>query len=114
MCCASEPFAKAQRLSSEPSEALAFLFLHRSFPRSIRFCTHEVDRALHRISETAMGAYSNEVERVTGRLQAMLDFVQLGEILDEGPGRFAGRINERIDAIGAAIQDSYFPRVPVS
>jgi uncharacterized alpha-E superfamily protein len=114
MCCASEPFAKAQRLSSEPNEALAFLFLHRSFPRSIRFCTHEVDCALHRISETAMGAYSNEVERVTGRLQAMLDFVQLGEIVDEGPGRFAGRINERVDSIGAAIQDSYFPRVPVS
>jgi uncharacterized alpha-E superfamily protein len=114
MCCASEPFAKAQRLSSDPNEALAFLFLHRSFPRSIRFCVHEADRALHRISETAMGAFSNEAERVTGRLQAMLDFVQLGEIIDEGPGRFAGRINERIDAIGGAIQSSYFPRVPVA
>jgi uncharacterized alpha-E superfamily protein len=114
MCCASEPFAKAQRLSSDPNEALAFLFLHRSFPRSIRFCVHEADKALHRISETAMGAFSNEAERVTGRLQAMLDFVQLGEILDEGPGRFAGRINERVDAIGGAIQSSYFPRVPVA
>jgi uncharacterized alpha-E superfamily protein len=114
MCCASEPFAKAQRLSSEPNEALAFLFLHRSFPRSIRFCTHEADKALHRISESPPGAFSNEAERVTGRLQAMLDFVQLGEILDEGAGRFAGRITERIDAIGGAIQSSYFPRVPVA
>jgi uncharacterized alpha-E superfamily protein len=114
MCCASEPFAKAQRLSSDPNESLAFLFLHRSFPRSIRFGVHEADKALHRISETAMGAFSNEAERVTGRLQAMLDFVQLGEILDEGPGRFAGRINERVDAIGGAIQSSYFPRVPVA
>ncbi len=113
MCCASEPFAKAQRLSSDPNEALAFLFLHRTFPRSIRFCTHEVDRALHHLSETAMGAFSNEAERVTGRLQAMLDFVQLGEILDEGADRFAGRIAERIDAIGSSIQASYFPRVPV-
>jgi uncharacterized alpha-E superfamily protein len=113
MCCASEPFAKAQRLSSDPNEALAFLLLHRSFPRSIRFCVHELDRALHRISETAMGAYSNEAERVAGRLQAMLDFVQLGEILDEGTSRFAGRVSERVDAIGGAIQSSYFPRVPV-
>jgi uncharacterized alpha-E superfamily protein len=113
MCCASEPFAKAQRLSSDPNEALSFLFLHRSFPRSIRFCTHEVDRALHRISETGMGAYSNEAERVTGRLQAMLDFVQIGEILDEGGDRFAARIVERADAIGSSIQSSYFPRVPV-
>jgi uncharacterized alpha-E superfamily protein len=68
---------------------------------------------LHRISETAMGAYSNEAERVTGRLQAMLDFVQIGEVLDEGGDRFAARFAERADAIGSAIQASYFPRVPV-
>jgi hypothetical protein len=50
---------------------------------------------------------------VTGRLQATLDFVQIGEILDEGGARFAVRIAERSDAIGAAIQASYFPRIPV-
>jgi len=60
-----------------------------------------------------MGAYSNEAERMTGRLQAMLDFVQIGEILDEGGDRFAARFAERADAIGAAIETSYFPRVPV-
>jgi uncharacterized alpha-E superfamily protein len=113
MCCASEPFAKAQRLSSEPNEALAFLFLHRTFPRSVRFCTHEVDDALHRISETSPGEFSNEAERVTGRLQAMLDFISINEILEEGSSRFAGRIAESIDAVGAAVQASYFPRIPV-
>jgi uncharacterized alpha-E superfamily protein len=112
MCCASEPFAKAQRLSWEPHEALAFLFLHRTFPRSIRFCIHELDRALHGISETQPGAFSNEPERITGRLGAMLDFVSVGEILDEGPERFAGRIAERLDAIGSAVETAYFPRVP--
>ena len=43
----------------------------------------------------------------------MLDFVQIGEILDEGGDRFAARFAERADAIGSAIQASYFPRVPV-
>jgi hypothetical protein len=43
----------------------------------------------------------------------MLDFVQIGEILDEGGDRFAARIAERADAIGSSIQSSYFPRVPV-
>jgi uncharacterized alpha-E superfamily protein len=114
MCCASEPFVRTQRLSSDPSEALAFLFLHRSFPRSVRFCTNEVDRALHRLSGTGMGAYSDEAERVTGRLQAMLDFVQLQEILDEGTTAFCARIGARLDAVGMAVQTSYFPRVPVS
>jgi uncharacterized alpha-E superfamily protein len=114
MCCASEPFVRAQRLSSDPSEALAFLFMHRSFPRSVRFCTSEVDHALHRLSGTAMGAYSDEAERVTGRLQAMLDFVQLKEILDEGPTNFSARVGARLDAVGMAVQTSYFPRVPVA
>jgi len=111
MCCASEPFVRTQRLSSDPSEALAFLFLHRSFPRSVRFCTGKVDRALHRLSGTAMGAYSDEAERITGRLQAMLDFVQLEEILDEGPTKFSTRIGARLDAVSAAVQTAYFPRI---
>jgi uncharacterized circularly permuted ATP-grasp superfamily protein/uncharacterized alpha-E superfamily protein len=114
MCCASEPFARAQRLSSDPSEALAFLVLHRSFPRAVRFCTAEVDRALHRLSETAPGTFSNEAERVTGRLQAMLDFVQLQEIIDEGPTHFAARVIDRLDAVGLAVETTYFPRVPVA
>ena len=113
MCCASEPFARAQRLSSEPHEVLGFLILHRQFPRSIRFCTNEIDDALHRISETALGAYSNEAERVTGLLKAMLDFVSVDEVLAEGSERFATRIADRLDAVGAAIETTYFPRVPV-
>jgi hypothetical protein len=51
---------------------------------------------------------------VTGRLQAMLDFVQLQEILDEGTTAFCARIGARLDAVGMAVQTSYFPRVPVS
>jgi hypothetical protein len=43
----------------------------------------------------------------------MLDFVQIGEILDEGGDKFATRISDRADAIGASIQSSYFPRVPI-
>jgi uncharacterized alpha-E superfamily protein len=113
MCCASEPFAKAQRLSSDPVEALSFLNLHRYFPRSIRFCAREVDEALHRLSGTAYGTFSNAAERESGRLQAMLDFVSVSEILQEGTDVFAARIADAFDGLGSAIEESYFPRVPV-
>ena len=63
MCCASEPFAKAQRLSSDPNEALSFLLLHRSFPRSIRFCTHEVDRALPSAPMRSAPRFSRAISR---------------------------------------------------
>jgi len=113
MCCASEPFAKEQRYSSDPSEVLAFLVLHQRFPRSTRFCVHAVNDALHRLSETPAQSYSNEAERLLGRMQALLDFVTVNEIVDEGITAFAGRLGERFDAVGAAIHAAYFPRIPV-
>ena len=39
MSCASEPFARTMRNSCDPKDALAFLLLHRLFPRSVRYCT---------------------------------------------------------------------------
>jgi hypothetical protein len=74
----------------------------------------EVDRALHRISETPPGSYSNETERLTGRLHATLDFAQLQEIIDDGPIAFTVRVADRLATIGAAIETTYFPRVPVA
>jgi hypothetical protein len=44
----------------------------------------------------------------------MLDFVQLTEILDEGSTNFSARVGARLDAVGMAVQTSYFPRIPVA
>lgn len=112
MCCASEPFAKAQHFSSEPLEILSFLLLHQRFPRSVSFCTRETEYALHRISGSAASTYANEAERILGRLQAMLDFVQIEEVVAEGVAKFTNRVGERLDDIGASIEERYFPRVP--
>lgn len=111
MCCASEPFAKARHLSMEPTEVLDFVLLHRSFPRSVRFCIHEVDVALHRISETPTSTFSNDAERILGRFLPILEFVQIDEIVSEGSSVFAGRLGDRLIALGSAIEAAYFPRV---
>ncbi len=114
MCCASEPFARTLRHSNDPHDALAFVLLHRAFPRSVRYCTVEVDHALHRLSETQLGTFSNEAERVTGRLAAMLDYVRLREIVDEGTVAFARRLAARLAEIGTAVEATYFPLVPAA
>jgi uncharacterized alpha-E superfamily protein len=114
MCCASEPFARTLRHSTDPQDALDFLLLYRTFPRSVRYCTAEVDQALHRLSETQPGTFSNDAERVTGRLGAMLDYVRLGEIVDDGPVAFARRLSRRLAEIGTAIETTYFPLVPAA
>lgn len=114
MCCASEPFAKVRHLSMEPTEVLDFVLLNAEFPRSVRFCVEEIDAALHRISETARSTFSNDAERVLGRLLPVLEFVQIDEIVAEGSVNFALRLAERLLALGAAVEASYFPRVPVA
>lgn len=111
MCCASEPFARTMRSSRDPKDALAFLMLYRDFPRSVRHCVLEVDHALHRISQTEPGTFSNEAERVTGRVASMLDFVRPSDIIDEGPSGFAVRLWNHLAEIGTAVEQSYFSLV---
>jgi uncharacterized alpha-E superfamily protein len=114
MCCASEPFARTLRHSTDPHDAIAFLLLYRTFPRSVRYCTAEVDQALHRLSETQPGTFSNDAELATGRLGALLDYVRLDEIVDDGPVAFARRLSRRLAEIGTAVEASYFPLVPAA
>jgi uncharacterized alpha-E superfamily protein len=112
-CCASEPYARARQQSFDPGEALAFLALSPSFPRSLRFCVHEVDDALHRLSGAPAGTFANAAERTSGRLASSLDFAGASELAYEGTANVAARIGAELDALGAAITAAYFPRVPV-
>jgi hypothetical protein len=44
----------------------------------------------------------------------MLDYVRLGEIVDDGPVAFARRLSRRLAEIGTAIETTYFPLVPAA
>ena len=114
MCCASEPFARLPHAGPEPDRVLSFLMLDATFPRSVRFALREVDVSLHRVSGTLAGTFSNEAERILGRLLAMLDFARLGEITGGGAGDFAQSVSGRLDELSAAVEALYFPRIPVA
>jgi len=114
MCCASEPFARVPHAIPEPDRVIAFLLLDSAFPRSVRFGVREVDISLHRVSGTSAGTYSNDAERVLGRLLAMLDFARASEIAYEGLAGFAQRICKRLDELAGAVERIYFPRIPVA
>jgi uncharacterized alpha-E superfamily protein len=112
-CCASEPYARARQQSFDPVEALAFLGLSISFPRSLRFCLHEVDHALHRLSGAPVGTFANAAERESGRIASSLDYAGAADFAREGAANVAQRITIALDELGAAITSAYFPRVPV-
>lgn len=113
MCCASVPFAQASGSVPEPRDAIEFITLSERFPRSFRFCTREIDAAMHRISRTPEGAFTNEAEQRLGRLRAFFGYTPIDDMLAEGVHRFAGRLQGEYEALSSEIQSAYFPRLPV-
>ncbi len=84
-----------------------FLVFSKDFPRSVLFCVEAVDTALHRISGTPRGSYSNDAERETGRLLSDLNFGSTDEAFRTGLHEYLDSLQERFNRIGEAIFESY-------
>ncbi len=84
-----------------------FLVFSKDFPRSVRYCLEQVDKALHRISGTPRGTFSNDAERNSGRLLADLAFGTTEEAFASGLHDFLDGLQSRFNDIGSAIFESY-------
>ena len=115
MCCASEPFCEgpAAVVRSERG-AMAFLFLHRSFPRSIRFCTARSRSRAASDLGNGDGRLRNEAERVTGGCKRCSTSCKSAKFSTKARPRFARAHRSAPDAIGAAVRNGVLPARPVS
>lgn len=86
---------------------LEFLIFSRNFPRSVRYCIERVDTSLHRISNSPQGVFTNESERVSGRLLAALNFGSTSDILDAGLHSYLDELQRRFNDIGSEIFETY-------
>ena len=114
MCCASEPFARMPHGGSEVDRVVSFLMLEATSPRSVRFALREVDVSLHRVSGTLSGTYSNDAERLLGRLLGILDYANLDDITADSVAAFADTICRKLDELSFAVERLYFPRIPMA
>lgn len=83
------------------------LLFSTRFPRSVRFCIREVDNTLHAISGTPPGTYSNEAERIAGRLLATLNFDSAIDVVARGTHAFIDELQSIMNNIGQAIFETY-------
>ena len=90
---------------SIPGSVAEFLLLDDTFPRSLRFCVAELNRAVRHISGVAEGQFCNDAEKLTGRLLAELQFGTIDEIFEVGLHRYLDE---------AAIQAQQHWRRPLS
>jgi uncharacterized alpha-E superfamily protein len=79
----------------------------KSPPRSARFCVGDLNRALRKISGVAEGKFSNEAEKLAGRLAARLQFVTVEEIFAFGLHDYLDDLQGKLNDIGAALFNAY-------
>ena len=106
-CSGFEAYRKIHPGQVTPWSVAEFIILHAWFPRSIRFCVNALDEALHRISGCDRAHFSNEAERLAGRLCSDLTYATIAEIFEVGLHEYLDRIQLRLIEIGAAMHQQY-------
>lgn len=106
-CSAFEAYRKIHPGQLTPSSVVEFVILHDSFPRSIRFCVDQLDTALHRISGCDRTHFSNDAERLSGRLCSELNYTTIADIFKTGLHEYLDSTQGRLIEISNAMLKQY-------
>jgi uncharacterized alpha-E superfamily protein len=107
MGCALEPYLRVYTAEMQPRYILQFLLLDEDFPRSIRFCTQEIEAHLSAIIRHAGMAGSVGPDRLAGRLRARLQYADLDEIEVQGASVFLKNVLDECAAIHRSLYDAF-------
>ncbi len=91
----------------EPRRVAEFLLLSEDFPRSVRFSLTAFDTALRRISGVPQRRFSNDAEKLSGRLLAEIQFSAIDDIFAEGFHDYLDLLQQKFNAIGDAVFAAY-------
>jgi len=106
-CSAWDAYKSLNGVDVHPRQVAEFLLLDDTFPRSLRFCVAELNRAVRRISGVAEGHFCNDAEKLTGRLLAELQFGTIDEIFEIGLHRYLDEAQTKLNNIGEAVFRAY-------
>ncbi len=107
-CSAYGAYLRVERDRVEPVGVIRFLVLNPDFPRAIRFCVARCRESLQEIAGGEDDEYANEAERLLGRLDSELRYIDVGEIFERGLLTFLDRIQTACLRVGEEIQRTYF------
>jgi len=106
-CSAWDAYKALHGAEVRPELVAEFLMLSEDFPRSVRFCLQQVNTALRRISGVAEGRFSNDAEKLGGRLHAELQFSAAADIFKPDLHTYLDQLQARLNAIGEAVFQTY-------
>ncbi len=105
-CGAKGAYRDSHAGEVELHKLLDLLVFSETFPRSIRHCVARVDQCLRKISgaTTAQGA---KADRLSGKLLSELNYGSVEEFLEPGLHQSLDHLQEKLNAIGEAVFESY-------
>ena len=106
-CSAWDAYKSIHGAEVHPRLVAEFLLLNEDFPRSVRFCVGQLNKALRRISGVTEARFSNDAEKLAGRLMAELQFSTIEDIAEPGLHEYLDLIQVKLNAIGAALYETY-------
>lgn len=107
-CSALEAYLKLYVGEVAPWKVAEFLVLNDVFPRSVCFCAQRLDNAVHRITGCPENRYTNEAERLSGRLRSELNYTSIGDIFQRGLHQYLDRTQLRFIEITSALHGEYY------
>jgi uncharacterized alpha-E superfamily protein len=112
-CTAFEAFLKINPADFSPERIAEFLLLDSDFPHSVRFAAGQLHEALQALPVRMRGA-DHEPIRLSGKLEAVLSYNRITEILAEGVHPFLESVTRLTARIHAAIHENYidYPIAP--
>jgi uncharacterized alpha-E superfamily protein len=106
-CSAYEAYQQTYAADIVPWNVAELLIFGATFPRSIRYCVNTLDAALRSISGSPPGSFSNEAERLAGRLLSEMNYSSIDEVFRQGLHEYLDEVQQKFNAIGQAIIQSY-------
>lgn len=106
-CSAWAAYKSLHGSEVRPALVAEFLLLSEDFPRSVRFCVQRLNTGLRGISGVAEGRFSNDAEKLAGRLLAELQFSTVADVLDLGLHGYIDRLQGKLNHIGGALFQTY-------
>jgi uncharacterized alpha-E superfamily protein len=106
-CSAWDAYRALHGAEVRPELVAELLLLSDEFPRSARFSVRHLNTVLRRISGVREGRFSNDAEKLAGRLLAELQFSTVEEIFEIGLHTYIDVTQAKLNAIGDALFQAY-------
>ncbi|MCC6235810.1 MAG: alpha-E domain-containing protein [Verrucomicrobiales bacterium] len=106
-CSAIDGYRQTYGADVQPARIAELLVLSDEFPRSVRSCVAQLDRALRSIAGTPSHRFTNTAEKLSGRLLAELQFSTAEDIFAPGLHEYLDQVQIKLNAVGDSLFQAY-------